>query len=108
MITTLRVVPFIVTLGMLGIARGVAKWLAGEQTVNVPASWVNDLLVTFPKPACLGLRTGGWARLVLRVLAAWLLNGTFFVGRCSGPGSKQWPGGSWGAEPGRLAFASHG
>jgi ribose transport system permease protein len=32
MITMLRVVPFIVTLGMLGIARGVAKWLAHEQT----------------------------------------------------------------------------
>jgi len=31
-ITTLRVVPFIVTLGMLGIARGVAKWLAHETT----------------------------------------------------------------------------
>src|SRR5882672_4939125 len=29
-ITTLRVIPFIVTLGMLGVARGVAKWLAHE------------------------------------------------------------------------------
>src|SRR5262245_51933601 len=38
-ITTLRVIPFIVTLGMLGIARGVAKWLAQEQTVNVPITW---------------------------------------------------------------------
>src|SRR5436190_4297005 len=31
-ITTLRVVPFIATLGMLGIARGLAKWVAGEMT----------------------------------------------------------------------------
>src|SRR5215510_1180820 len=30
-ITGLRVVPFIATLGMLGIARGVAKWVAGQQ-----------------------------------------------------------------------------
>ena len=37
LITGLRVVPFIATLGMLGIARGLAKWLANEQTVNVPA-----------------------------------------------------------------------
>ena len=29
-ITRLRVVPFIATLGMLGIARGGAKWLAGD------------------------------------------------------------------------------
>ena len=60
MITMLRVVPFIVTLGMLGIARGVAKWLAHEQTVNVPATWLNDLLVTFPKPAWLVLPIGVW------------------------------------------------
>ena len=36
-ITKLKVVPFIATLGMLGIARGVAKWVANEQTVTVPA-----------------------------------------------------------------------
>src|SRR5213078_547431 len=55
LITSLRVVPFIATLGMLGIARGVAKWLAHEQTVNVPPTWLNDLLVTFPQPAWMAL-----------------------------------------------------
>src|SRR6266446_8834394 len=44
-ITWLRVAPFIATLGMLGIARGVAKWIAGQQTVNVPQTWVNELAV---------------------------------------------------------------
>src|ERR1043165_5118478 len=34
-ITRLRVVPFIATLGMLGVARGVAKGIAGSQTVNM-------------------------------------------------------------------------
>ncbi len=34
--------PFIVTLGMMGVARGAAKWAAGNQTVNYdPASPVN-------------------------------------------------------------------
>jgi ribose transport system permease protein len=51
LIATLRVVPFIVTLGMLGVARGVAKWVAHEQTVIVPSTWINDLLVSFPKQA---------------------------------------------------------
>src|SRR6201991_2806055 len=32
-ITRLKVVPFIATLGMLGVARGIAKWLANQQTV---------------------------------------------------------------------------
>src|ERR1700682_71672 len=44
-ITKLRVVPFIATLGMLGIARGLAKWVAGEQTVNAPSTWINELAV---------------------------------------------------------------
>lgn len=34
LIVGLRLVPFIATLGMMGIARGLAKWLAGLETVN--------------------------------------------------------------------------
>jgi len=49
-ITRLRVVPFIATLGMLGVARGAAEWLAGEMTVGAPETWINDLAVTFPTP----------------------------------------------------------
>src|SRR5437762_1871549 len=47
-ITRLKVVPFIATLGMLGVARGVAKWMANEQTVNMRGTWLNELLVMFP------------------------------------------------------------
>src|SRR4051812_19620985 len=47
-ITRLKVVPFIATLGMLGIARGLAKYFANEQTVNIPATWLNELAVSFP------------------------------------------------------------
>ena len=35
-VTRLRVVPFIATLGMLGVARGSAKWLARQTTVERP------------------------------------------------------------------------
>src|SRR4051794_17275854 len=64
-ITRLRVVPFIATLGMLGIARGVAKWLAQEKVVDVPDTWVNDLLVIFPKPSWLLVAPGVWITVVL-------------------------------------------
>jgi ribose transport system permease protein len=77
-ITNLRVVPFIATLGMLGIARGVAKWLSGEQTVNVPATWLNDLALAFPHPSWLLLAPGVWVALVLAVLAAVGLRRTVF------------------------------
>ncbi|HMH82560.1 MAG TPA: hypothetical protein VK531_06795, partial [Gemmatimonadales bacterium] len=70
LITGLRVVPFIATLGMLGIARGVAKWLAHEQTVNMPPTWLNDLLVTFPRAAWMVLPPGVWITLALAVLTS--------------------------------------
>ena len=88
-ITRLRVVPFIATLGMLGIARGSAKWLAGEQTVNVPETWVNDLLVLFPKPAWLVLSPGVWVTVALAVLAAIVLRNTVFGRRVFALGSNE-------------------
>jgi ribose transport system permease protein len=42
----LHMMPFIVTLGMMGIARGSAKWLSGSQTVNAPETRLNR------KPSC--------------------------------------------------------
>ena len=77
-ITSLRVVPFIATLGMLGIARGAAKWAAGEQTVNVPPTWVNELAVTFPKQRWLVVAPGVWIALLLAILVAVLLQNTIF------------------------------
>ena len=45
-IAAFRMMPFIVTLGMMGIARGISKWLADNQTVNpeVPLESVNSLM----------------------------------------------------------------
>lgn len=76
--TTLRVVPFIATLGTLGIARGLAKWLAGERTVNVPETWMDQLAVTFPDPPWLLVSPGIWLTVLLAVLAAVVLRRTVF------------------------------
>lgn len=89
LITGLRVVPFIATLGTLGIARGVAKWLANEQTVNAPPSWVNDLLVTFPRHAWMVFPPGVWITLVLAILAAGVLRMTVFGRRLFALGSNE-------------------
>jgi ribose/xylose/arabinose/galactoside ABC-type transport system permease subunit len=45
-ITRLRLLPFIVTLGMMLVVRGAAKGLADEQRVEAPVTWINDLLRT--------------------------------------------------------------
>jgi len=42
LIAGLRMVPFIVTLGMMGIARGIAKWVADNKTVNYTAEYGKD------------------------------------------------------------------
>ena len=88
-ITRLRVVPFIATLGMLGVARGTAKWLAGQQTVNIPETWVNELLVTFPRPAWLLVAPGVWVTLLLAIMAAIMLRNTVFGRRIFALGSNE-------------------
>lgn len=88
-ITQFRVVPFIATLGMLGIARGVAKWFAGQQTVNVPETWINDLLVTFPNPPWLLVAPGVWVTILLAIAAAVILRNTVFGRRVFALGSNE-------------------
>lgn len=78
LITRLRVVPFIATLGMLGMARGVAKWLAHEQTVNFPPTWLNELLVTFPRQPWLIVPAGVWLTAFLALAVALVLRQTVF------------------------------
>ncbi len=76
LITGLRVTPFIVTLGTLGIARGLASWLANEQAIDAPGAWLPGLAATFPHPTWLLVAPGVWITLVLAVLTAVLLKYT--------------------------------
>ncbi len=88
-ITRLRVVPFIATLGMLGVARGVAKWVAGQQTVNMPDTWVNGLLATVPNPSWLLVAPGVWLTIILAIMAAVILRNTVFGRRVFAIGSNE-------------------
>jgi ribose transport system permease protein len=88
-ITGLRVVPFIATLGMLGVARGVAKWFAHQQPVDVPQTWVNELVVTFPDPPWLLLAPGVWIAILLAILMAIVLRNTVFGRRIFAVGSNE-------------------
>lgn len=89
LITRLRVIPFIATLGTLGMARGVAKWIAGQQTVNAPATWVNELAVTFPQPEWLVVAPGVWLTVALAVLVSLVLRYTVFGRRVFAIGSNE-------------------
>jgi ribose transport system permease protein len=78
LITGLRLVPFIITLGMMGIARGVAKWMAGNQKIDAPLTWVNELMAKSPQPSWLLLAPGVWLMILLAVAMAVLLRYTVF------------------------------
>lgn len=88
-ITRLRVVPFIATLGMLGIARGVAKGIAGSQTVIIPETWTNDLLLTVPRYDWMLFAPGVWIAIALAIIAAVVLRNTVFGRRVFALGSNE-------------------
>ncbi len=73
MITQLKVVPFIATLGMWGIARGAAKGISHEQKIDAPAGWLGaHVLVREPEPAWLLVSPGVWTLVLLAVLV-WVI-----------------------------------
>jgi ribose transport system permease protein len=76
-IAGLRMMPFIITLGTLGIGRGVAKRLAGNQTVNYETSPINGWMTT-ADPFGYALPAGVWIALALAALTALVLNRTVF------------------------------
>jgi len=78
LITWLRVVPFVVTLGTMGIARGLAKWLADEQKVDAPAAGLSALMAKTPEPGWLLLAPGVWLMLLLSAAMAVLLGRSVF------------------------------
>jgi ribose transport system permease protein len=88
-ITRLRVVPFIATLGMLGVARGVAKGVAGSQTVIIPETWANDLLLTVPQRDWMLVAPGVWIAIALAIVAAIVLRNTVFGRRVFALGSNE-------------------
>jgi ribose transport system permease protein len=78
LIAGLRMMPFIVTLGMMGIARGAAKWLANSQTVNPPDNPINSLMAMEQPDHLLPLPSGVWLALVLAVVTSVIMRQTVF------------------------------
>ena len=76
LITQLRVVPFIVTLGTMLVIRGAAKGLGEERRIEAPTTWLNDLLRVTRGEVL--LPSGIWAVIVLSILVAALLRYTRF------------------------------
>jgi ribose transport system permease protein len=89
LVTRLRLVPFIVTLGMMGIARGAAKWIAGNQKIDAPMTWINELMAKTPHPPWLLLAPGVWIVIVFAVALAVALRSTVFGRHVFAVGSNE-------------------
>jgi ribose/xylose/arabinose/galactoside ABC-type transport system permease subunit len=78
LVTGLRVVPFIVTLGMMLLVRGAAKGLADERRIEAPVTWLNDLLRTQALGGGVLLPTGIWILIAMALVVAVVLRYTRF------------------------------
>jgi ribose transport system permease protein len=89
-VTRLRVAPFVATLGMLSVARGLAVWLSGRRNLTfrgeVPA-WVEAL--TRANPPAGVFDPGVWSLGLLALLVAALLRRTVFGRYCYVIGSNE-------------------
>ncbi len=75
LIVGLRLVPFIITLGTMGIFRGIAKGISGEKDIYPPDTWLNSIMdptltSNDPSRSWMLLPPGIWLLIVASVLAA--------------------------------------
>lgn len=68
LIVGLRLPPFIVTLGTLGLFRGVAKWLSGSSSVYGEPRWLQRVVQTEPQPAWLLVAPAVWVLVAIAAL----------------------------------------
>jgi ribose/xylose/arabinose/galactoside ABC-type transport system permease subunit len=78
LITRLRVVPFIVTLGMMILVRGAAKGLAGDRRLEAPTTGLNDLLRAVEPGRGFLVPSGIWLVAALAIVVAVTLQYTRF------------------------------
>lgn len=76
LVTGLRLMPFIATLGTLEIFRGAAQIAAGEQKIDAPITWLNQIMAA-PAPGSWQLFSPGvWITLAAAAGMTWFLHYT--------------------------------
>jgi ribose transport system permease protein len=93
-ITQLRVLPFVATLGMLGVARGLAQHVSDGRPVTFPdplhtPEWVRWFRLVEPEPEWLQVGPAAWSVLLLAAVAAVLLRYTVLGRYCYALGSSE-------------------
>ncbi len=86
---SLRITPFIVTLGTMSVLRGAAKGLASEQKIDADPRGLDDLMAIMPGGSIVLPPTGVWIALGAAVLGALTLSYTRFGRHIVAVGSNE-------------------
>jgi ribose transport system permease protein len=105
LITRLKVVPFIVTLGTMLLVRGAAKGLADERRIEAPITWLNALLRTTRDNPALLLPLGIWITILLAIVVSLTLRYTRFGRHLFAIGSNERTARLCGVRVGRTRVA---
>lgn len=90
LVTTLKLPPFIVTLGTLGIYRGAAEQICNQQAVYPKHNWIFDLLdIPTEGHRAMLVPAGVWMMIVLALLVAGMLHFTRFGRHVFAVGSNE-------------------
>ena len=95
MIAGFRMAPFIVTLGMMGVARGLAKILANSEPINTPKSWIDYLMQPFPHLddpdfiKALMVAPGVWMAVLIAIAMTLVMSRSVFGRYCYAIGSNE-------------------
>ena len=90
LIAQLRIAPLIGTLGMLGVARGAARWIAADAPIPLPAGLgLNAWVAPLPAARWLLVAPGVWMVLLLAGVLTALLHATVFGRHLRAIGSNE-------------------
>ena len=90
LVASLKITPFIVTLGTMSALRGIAKGLAGEQKIDADPRGIDELMTLLPGDKSLMVFPAGvWITLISAAVAAAALSFTRFGRHLVAIGSNQ-------------------
>lgn len=111
-IVRLRMVPFIVTLGSMGIIRGLAKGIAGERDIYPPEeTWIGGLMdptLANPAKSWMIFPAGVWILIVCIAIASFILKYTRFGRHVYAVGSNEETARLCGVPVGRTKIIVYG
>lgn len=106
-VTTLRITPFIVTLGSMSLLRGAAKGLAREQKIDADTQGLEALSAAVPQGSWLVVPPSVWMMAAVALVAAGLVHFTRYGRHVTAVGSSEPTARLCGVAVGRVKLVTY-